>query len=45
MCQNGDSSEKGTESKSLVVCTFQYDERPTMSMGKNESRKGISSSI
>ena len=37
MWKKGDSSKKGTESsveKSLLVCTFQYSERPLMSMGK-----------
>ena len=35
MIKNGDSSKKETEltvEKSLLVCTFQYSERPRMSM-------------
>ena len=35
LCRNGDSLKKGMESaveKSLLVCTFQYSERPKMSM-------------
>lgn len=39
LCKNSDSSKKGTESiaeKLLLVCAFQYNERPTRSTGKNE---------